>query len=385
MNRRERFRKVCSFEEADRVPTDCSTHCGIMFQKLLELAEHLNIPEPEYRTNVVGMCDTMDERVWSHFPIDTRTVLLNPPDSLVITPFSDEIFQVSDFGFIMRKASYYNEFWDFPLKNATAANVAQSKWWPNARDPGRIRGLRESVRRLREETDFVIKCECPVNGLMEVGQRMRGMEQFMMDLVIDEQFVTAYLDKIVEIQKEFYTVTLEEIGDLIDVIEYADDFGMQTGLQLSPELYRKHFKARHADVWSHIHDLTDAKLYLHSCGGIAELIPDWIEIGLDIIESLQPRAAGMEPARIKREFGGRIVLWGGLDVQQTLPFGTPEEVDAEVKYLMETYAPGGGYIFSPAHVVQPDVPIENLLAMWNAVENYGNYPIGVAVPEDSLQ
>lgn len=373
MNRRERFVKACNFEEADRVPTDCSTHCGIMYHKFEELAEHFGIEDPEYRTNVVGMCDIMDERVWSRFPIDTRTALLGAPDSLVLTPMGKDTFQISDYGFIMRKASYYHEFWDFPLKDATAENVAQSKWWPDATDPGRVRGLRDTVKTLYDETDFVLKFECPINGLLEVTQRMRGMAQFMMDLVTDEPFVTAFLDRLVEVQKEFYTVTLEAVGDLIQVIEYADDFGMQTGLQMSPDLYRKYFKPRHKEVWDHIHNLTDAKLYLHSCGAISELLPDWIEIGLDIIESLQPRATGMEPEKIKREFGGKIVLWGGLDVQHVLPYGTPEQVDAEVKRVMEAYAPGGGYVFSPAHVIQPDVPIENIFAMWKAVEKYGQY------------
>jgi len=146
----------------------------------------------------------------------------------------------------------------------------------------------------------------------------------------------------------------------------ADDYGMQTGLQISPEMYRNYFKPRHKEVWGHIHNLTDAKLYLHSCGAISELIPDWIEIGLNIIESLQPKAKGMEAEKLKRDFGGKIVLWGGLDVQEILPYGTPEDVDAEVKRIIDIFSPGGGYVFSPAHVIQPDVPLENIFAMFDA-------------------
>jgi uroporphyrinogen decarboxylase len=160
------------------------------------------------------------------------------------------------------------------------------------------------------------------------------------------------------------------------MVEYADDYGMQTGLQLSPAMYRKYFKKHHKQVWQHIHNLTDAKLYLHSCGAVSELIPDWIEIGLDIIESLQRRAKEMTAGKLKKEFAGKIVLWGGLDVQYILPYGTPEEVEAEVKRIIEIFAPGGGYVFSPVHVIQPDVPLENIFAMWDAVEKYGRYPIG---------
>ncbi len=378
MNRRENFIKAVNFEEPERVPVDCSTHCGIMKQKFEELAEYYGVKDPDYRENIVGMCSTMDERVWKHFPVDVRTVLMNAADSLVIEDLSPDIFRVSDYGFAMKRAPLYNEFYDefAPLKDDTAATVASSKWWPDAYDPGRLRGLKDTVKAMYEETDFVLKLETPTPGLMETTQRMRGLEQWMMDMASDEAFVNAFLDRVVKMQKEFYTVVLEEIGEYIQVVEMADDFGMQTGLQISPEMYRKYFKPRHKEVWSLIHDLTDAKLYLHSCGAISELIPDWIEIGLDIIESLQPSAAGMGAEKLKKQFGGKIVLWGGLDEQYILPFGTPEEVDAEVKRIIEIFAPGGGYVFSPAHVIQPDQPLENIFAMWKAVEKYGKYPIG---------
>ncbi len=186
MDRRENFLKAVNFDEGERVPIDCSTHCGIMKQKLEELAEYFGVKDPEYRENIVGMCSTMDERIWSRLPIDTRTVLLNPPDSLTITTLTDNTFQVSDYGFIMKKAPYYNEFWDFPLKDATAANVASSKWWPDARDKGRVRGLRDQVKALYDDTDFVLKLETPVPGLMETTQRMRGLERWFADLILEE-------------------------------------------------------------------------------------------------------------------------------------------------------------------------------------------------------
>jgi len=375
LDKRENFNRAVNFKESERVPIDCSTHCGIMVQKLNELANYYGIKTPECRLNLINMCSTMDERVWKNLPIDTRTVLLNPPDSLKINYLSDDIFQVSDYGFIMRKALYYNEFWDFPLKDSTAQNVASSKWWPDAFDPGRIRGLKEQVKKLYNETDFVLKLETPVPGLMETTQRMRGLERFFIDLASDEEFVNNYLDKVVKVHKDFYSVVLNEIGEYIQVVEMADDFGMQTGLQISVDMYRKYFKPRHKEVWDHIHSLTDAKLYLHSCGGVSELIPDWIEIGLDIIQSLQPKAAGMDAEKLKKDFGGKIVFWGGFDVQEILPYGTPDKIESEVKRIMDIFAPGGGYVFSPAHVIQPDVPLENMFAMFDAAVKYGKFPI----------
>jgi uroporphyrinogen decarboxylase len=380
MDRRENFMKAVNFEEPERVPIDCSTHCGIMKQKFVELAQHFGVTDPEYKTNVVGMCSTMDERVWKNLPVDTRTVLMNAPDNFAVEDLSPDVFRISDYGFAMRRAPLYNEFYDplAPLKDETAATVASSKWWPNGADPGRVRGLRDEVKKLNQETDFVLKLETPTPGLMEMTQRMRGLERWFTDLALDEDFSNRFLDKVVETQKAFYTAVLEEIGDLIQVVEMADDFGMQTGLQISRETYQKYFKPRHKEVWSLIHDLTDAKLYLHSCGAVSELIPDWIECGLDIIQSLQPLAKGMDAATLKKKFGGKIVLWGGLDEQRLLPFGTPEQIDAEVKRIIGIFAPGGGYVFAPAHVLQPDQPLENIFAMMNAAVKYGRYPIGKA-------
>jgi uroporphyrinogen decarboxylase len=377
VDRRENFMKAVNFEEPEWVPIDCSTHCGIMNQKFMELAEHFGVENAEHADNIVGMCSTMDERVWKNLPVDIRTVLLNAPDSLELTDIEQNVFRVSDYGFAMRKAPLYNEFYDSyaPLKEDTASTVAKSKWWPDASDPGRIRGLRGTVKKLYDETDFILKLETPTPGLMEMTQRMRGLERWFMDLASDDEFSNNFLDKVVEVQKEFYTVALEEIGDLIQVVEMADDFGMQTGLQISPDIYKKYFKERHREVWTHIHNLTDAKLYLHSCGAVSELIPDWIEVGLDILESLQPLAKGMEAEKLKREFGGKIVFWGGLDEQRLLPFGTPEEIEAEVKRIINIFGPGGGYVFSPAHVLQPDQPLENILAMFDAAVKYGKYPL----------
>lgn len=374
MDRRQNFLKAVNFEEPEWVPIDCSTHSGIMYHKFLELAEHYGIKDAQFRTNVVGMCSTMDERVWKNLPVDTRTVLLNKPDNLKIYELGDGVLQFSEFGYIMKPAAYYYEYVDFPLKNATAQDVADSKWWPDAYDPGRVRGLKEETRKLYEETDFVLKFEQPLVGLMETTQRVRGLERWFMDLASDEKFANALLDKVVQVEKDFYSISLNEIGQYLQVVEMTDDFGTQIGPQISPEMYRKYFKPRHKEVWGYIHNLTDAKIYLHSCGAVSELIDDWAEIGLDIIESLQPKAKGMEAKKLKDRFGKKIVLWGGLDVQEILPFGTPQEVEAEVKRIIDIFAPGGGYVFSPAHVIQPDVPLENIFAMFDAAVKYGKYP-----------
>jgi len=377
MDRRKNFLTACRFEEPEWIPTDCTSHAGMMNKEFDKIARYFGIDDPVYEENLVGMINTFDERIFGKFPIDVRTIWPGVPDKFEKKFIDEKTYQVSECGFILRMTDMYHEFYDFPLKDDTAETVKMSKWWPDPFDPGRTRGLRERVKALYDDTDFVIKAGIPINGLMEVSQRMRGLERFFIDLYEEEEFVNALLDKLLEVQMDLYTVYLEAIGDLIQVIEYADDFGMQTGLQISENMYEKYFKKRHQKIWSHIHNLTDAKIYLHSCGSISDLLPHWIEDGVDIIESIQPRARNMEPAELKKKFGGKIIFWGGLDVQGILPYGTPEEVDIEVKRLMEIYAPGGGYVFSPAHAVQYDVPVENWIAMWDAVEKYGKYPISL--------
>jgi uroporphyrinogen decarboxylase len=352
----------------------------MMNREFEKLSRHFGINNPKYDTNLVGMVDVFDERVWQKFPIDVRTIWMGKPDNFKKTRIGEGQYQLSDFGYIMKETPMYNEFYDWPLKgeNMTPENIRNSLWWPDAFDPGRIRGLRNMVKALYDDTDFVIKAGIPVNGFLEQSQRMRGMENFFIDLYENERLVNTFLDKQMEVQKKFYNVYLREIGKYIQVIEYADDFGTQTGLQISLELYRKYFKERHMEMWRYIHNLTNAKIYLHSCGAVSELIPDWIENGLDILESLQPLAKGMDAKTLKDRYGGKIIFWGGLDVQRIMPFGNPDEVRAEVKRIIQTFAPGGGYIFSPAHAIQNDVSIENWLAMWEAVDKYGKYPINLS-------
>jgi uroporphyrinogen decarboxylase len=149
---------------------------------------------------------------------------------------------------------------------------------------------------------------------------------------------------------------------------------------ISPKLFHELVRPRFARLWNlarkKLQEKNPAgKLMLHSCGNVRPFIPTWIEMGLDILDPIQPRARGMEPEGLKRDFGDRLVFHGGLDIQHTLPFGTQQDVAAEVKRYMSILAPGGGYIVAPAHNVQSDVPPANLVAIRDAIQEFGNYPI----------
>ena len=170
-----------------------------------------------------------------------------------------------------------------------------------------------------------------------------------------------------------YTKRLLEAGKgRIDIAWYGDDYGCQTGLTISPQTYKKLLKPR----WKRHIELAHsfgAVVMLHSCGSTRKLIPDLIETGFDILDTVQPEAADMNPAELKRKFGDRLSFHGMISVQQVLPHGTTEDVRREVKERMEVMKPGGGYIMAPTHCIQPDTPVENILAMYEAGLEFGRY------------
>jgi uroporphyrinogen decarboxylase len=196
---------------------------------------------------------------------------------------------------------------------------------------------------------------------------MRSFNQFYIDMVSDSRYVEKLLDHTLTYWCEFLEGYLGAVGDLLDVICIGDDLAMQTGPIFPPEIYRALVKPYHRRLCAFIRDRTQAKIHYHSCGSILEYIPDLIEIGVDILNPVQISARGMDPVALKREFGDRIVFWGGgVDTQHTLPRGTPDDVRREVLESIKAFSPGGGYVFNSVHNLQADVPIENLVAFWEA-------------------
>jgi len=179
------------------------------------------------------------------------------------------------------------------------------------------------------------------------------------------------LDRVEEWLTARYLMYMDAVGDLVDVFEYGNDYGTQRGLLISAELYRKHFKPREKRMFEAIKSRSAAKLFYHSCGGIAEIIGDLIECGVDILNPVQTSAAGMEPEHLVGEFGRELTFCGGIDVQRLLPYGTPDEIRSEVRRTASILGRFGGYILAPCHCIQADVPPENIVAMYTALGNVG--------------
>ena len=195
-----------------------------------------------------------------------------------------------------------------------------------------------------------------------------------MDLATDDGFAEALLDRVLDFYLKWTGFLLKRLGGHIDIVKLADDMGTQQSLILSPQMYRKLIKPRQAILYRHLKKRSGCKLLLHACGAIRPILSDLIEIGVDAINPVQTTAKDMDPAELKKEFGGRITFWGGgVDTQHTLAFGTPEDVRKKVKENMDIFKTNGGFVFAQVHNIMPEVPLENVLAMYEAYREFAAY------------
>jgi uroporphyrinogen decarboxylase len=260
-----------------------------------------------------------------------------------------------------------------PLADAGVSDIKKHKW-PFIEDPGRIEGLQEQVEYWHNNTDYCITSTAAISGLMiDICPYLRGFEQFFIDLHLDQKFAHTLIGKVADVISELYLYYLSPVGEYIDWIEFSSDHGMQDRPLVSPDTYKKFFKKPYAQLFNVVKKAAPhAKIFLHSCGSVRELIPDFIDMGVDVLNALQPRAAGMNSFDLKREFGNEIIFHGGLDIQGGIN-GSVEDAVTEAKTRLDAFAPGGGYIFAPANHFMQDVPIENFFMLYHTALEYGKY------------
>jgi uroporphyrinogen decarboxylase len=242
--------------------------------------------------------------------------------------------------------------------------------WDHAGEPDFWRQLRERTLALRQSTDRAILMACGCN-LFEWGSFLRRLDNFLMDTYAEQDEVERMLDALMEVHLAGLAKICEAVGDVVDILKFGDDLGMDSGPFMSPEIYRKLFKPRHAQICAFANKHSKAKTMLHSCGSIYALLPDLIEAGYDVINPIQTNCRDMEPERLKREFGADVCFWGaGCDTRAILNRGTPAQVREHVKQRLEIFAPGGGFVFNTVHNILPEVPPQNILAMYEAVAEF---------------
>lgn len=381
MNSRERILAALAHREADRVPFDLggtgatSMHLAA-YQKL---RRHLGLPPLPLRIeDVIQQLAVIDDDAHERLRTDARNVA--PRSSAIHNlQFRDEgDYSVYDdewgIGWRMPKqGGFYYDMYRHPLAAAERSVEAQSFYWPDAADPGRFLGLHERARAMHDAGKAVILGGLCA-GITEMHSWLRGFEQYYADLAANEPMAEYLMDKVVELKMAYWERALAEAGEYVDVIMEADDMAGQNGLLFSPATYRKLIKPRHQQLFGFIKKQAPVKIFFHSCGAVRPLIPDLIEVGVDILNPVQVTAAGMDTAELKREFGRDLVYWGGgVDTQRVFGTGTPQQVRDEVKRRIDDLAPGGGFVFATVHNTQANVPPENFMAMWETVQEYGIY------------
>jgi uroporphyrinogen decarboxylase len=242
--------------------------------------------------------------------------------------------------------------------------------WDHASEPDFWQQLRDRAIALRKSTDRAILLACGCN-LFEWGTFLRRLDNFLMDTYTEQDQVERLLDALMEVHLAGLAKICEAVGDVVDILKFGDDLGMDSGPFMAPEVYRKLFKARHAKICEFTHKHSKAKAMLHSCGSIYALLPDLIEAGYDIINPIQTNCRDMDPVRLKQEFGNDVCFWGGgCDTRQVLNRGTPQAVKDHVKQRLEIFAPGGGFVFNTVHNILPEVPPQNIVAMFEAIAEF---------------
>lgn len=264
-----------------------------------------------------------------------------------------------------------------PLAQAETLQAIQDYPWPDMDDPGRVAHVREAAAILAREDRYAILATPWLLFPLERAFAMQGMDRFLRNLALHPDFAVALLEKIAALCKTLMGHFLEALGDNVDMIKIGDDLGMQETLLMSPRMYRRLVKPIHADYIAFIKEHTRAKVFFHTDGDVFDLLDDFVEIGVDVLNPVQTSAGRMSNlAELKKRYGEALCFCGGIDTQRILPFGTPQQVRQEVRRVIEMLGPGGGYMVSAVHTIMDDVPPENILAMVDAVEEFGYYPLG---------
>jgi uroporphyrinogen decarboxylase len=379
MKPRERVLAALSLQEPDRVPIDLAQACGdgITVAAYRNLINYLGMPKrPISILTKLAQSALVDEDVLRHFQVDFRRVDLGPPDDWQDEPVGEDGYR-DEWGVVRARprGGFYYDLIDSPIKEDTLEAIERHRW-PDPYDPGRFRGLRERARELHDETNFAVVLVVNCAFFLRCAE-LRGWENFYVDLAGNPKFACALMDRYLDIRLRIAEKALEEVGDNIDIIMVSsDDLGMNDRTILSPKMYRELIKPRQKQTFDFFKDRTAAKLFYHCDGAIYPIIEDLIEIGVEALNPVQVSAAGMgNTKKLKAEFGDRLTFWGAIDTHQVLPYGTPEKVRKEVRRRLSDFGPGGGYVICSVHNIQPEVPPENVVAMFDAAYSLGEYPL----------
>ncbi len=377
MTGKERVLASLNHEEPDRVPLDLggwvTTISVVTYNKLIQ---RLGIDRTVQAFDWLRQTADPDEDVLERLGVDTRYVHIGKPHSWRFNPVQegDDSYVVDEWGcgFVKTPSTLYYNLVHSPLKHARIEDL-DSYPWPNPRDPGLIEGVAERAKRLADEGKYAVIGDFAWETWYERAWKLRSYEQFYMDMALDRTFLHALLDKVQGLHLEFLDHVLSAAGPHLDVVIQGGDLAGQQTTLMSPAAYQEFVKPRQKKAIDFIKSRTKAKVFWHCCGAVSGLIPHFVDVGIDILNPVQVRAAGMDASAIKEKFGREIVFWGGIDSQDLLPHGSAQDVEDEVRRLMPVLAPGGGLVACAVHNIQADVPVDNVFALFDSVMRWGRY------------
>lgn len=367
MTHRERFIAAVTHKSPDRAVFDL---CGCP-QTLID-----HPPVKEELTGLLGVLGEkqgpfdLDERVLDALGIDTRRVGGMPTPNTSHNRFENDV-SYDSFGIGHKCVGDHWEMCYFPLKDKTLGEV-EDYVFPNPAkiDSALIDTWARQAEYLHTKTDYAVVAEHPVFGVFELGCWMFGFEDYLYRMIAEPEVVHAFSKRVLEYQKQVLSVYYGALGNYIDCTTSGDDFGTQKTTFMSAQMFDEMVAPYFKERITYTKSLTKAFYQHHTCGSVYDLMPSLIACGVDILNPIQPGTHKMEPERLKKNFGDRLAFWGGIDTQWLLPHGTPDEIRAEVQRLLSILDKNGGYILSPAHTIQRDVPAKNLLAMYLAAKEY---------------
>lgn len=385
MNSRERVQIALNHQEPDRIPFDFGgtalTSMSSFNYNSTRTAFGLHPVAPRimdiFQQNVM-----VDDDLLTILGCDVRLVSPNLPYGFSYNIREDPsgyLLLWDEWGIGWKKSfdnGLYYDMYDHPLAGDISISKLKDYPWPVPTDPDRFFGLAKKAEKyaLNDERAVTLGGFC--SGIVEMASWLRGYSDFYIDIAQDDKILGYLMDKVVELKQAYWEEALAQVGGNVDVVLEADDMAGQFNLLISPRSYRKIIKPRHKKLFDFIKSRTNAKLFFHSCGAIRPLIPDLIEIGVDVLNPVQVNATGMDSADLKRDFGNEITFWGGgVDTQGAFSSSEPraKQVTKDVEKRITDFKPGGGFIFSAVHNIQANVAPENIIAMWMEYKRLCNY------------
>lgn len=368
MTHRERVLAAVDHQETDRTPIDFSGTLAttIVPSTYESLKRHLG----ETHETTIGWKRQQlvlpAESILRRFDVDTRPLKLGDYDGGKARVLSTHKM-IDNWGTTWSKevgGHYLNVDGPFYKTEADPALI-EAYDWPDHDNPGLYQGLKQQAEDLHHGTNYAVILDLGI-GIVTRAQFVRGFMEFLMDMTFQPEFAKSLLEKLGQIWIRIARHALQQVGHLVDVVFWGDDYGMQQAPMFRPQHFTDLVKPVNQRMVTTVKELSDARVLLHSCGSIAPMIPDMIDTGIDALNPVQVSADNMDPAKLKAEFGDRLAFWGGIDTQDVLPFRTPAEVSKNVRFIIKTLGKGGGYVLSTVHNIQDQVPPENIVAMFEA-------------------